>query len=193
NQFLSESDFKAFSKKFQIDIAAIKAVHEVESNGRGFLNGKIKILFEGHIFWRELNNRGIDPNPLVKGNEDILYKKYFSPNPFYKKDQHQRLEKAKTIHEEAALSSASYGLFQIMGFHYKSMKYKTAKEFVEFLSVNEANQLLIFGQFLDVNNLLKPLRNKSWATFARGYNGSAYKTNRYDTKLARAFKKYSKI
>jgi hypothetical protein len=193
NQFLSEQDFIDFAAKYGIEVAAIKAVHEVESNGRGFLNGKIKILFEGHIFWRELVKRGIDPNKILSGNEDILHKNYISPNPRYRLDQHYRLNKAAAINAEAAYSSASYGLFQIMGFHYNAMGFSSAKAFVDFLSANEADQLEVFGRFLTANNLVKPLQQHNWAKFASGYNGSGYKTNKYDTKLATAYAKYKRL
>lgn len=36
------------------------------------------------------------------------------------------------------------------------------------------------------------LQRKDWAGFARGYNGPGYAKNRYDIKLANAYKKYSK-
>lgn len=192
-QFLSETDFENFAKKYNVEIAAIKAVHEVESNGRGFINGKIKILFEGHVFWKELQKRGINPTTVIKGNEPVLHKDYIKNNPLYKLDQHVRLEQAKAINEEAAYASASYGLFQIMGFHFAIFGFNTAKALVEYLSISENNQLEIFGQFLEKNNLLKSLREKKWATFAKGYNGSSYKTNNYDTKIATAYNKYKKM
>jgi hypothetical protein len=34
------------------------------------------------------------------------------------------------------------------------------------------------------------LENLDWAKFARGYNGAGYKQNKYDEKLAAAYKKY---
>ncbi|MBL7764825.1 MAG: N-acetylmuramidase family protein [Chitinophagaceae bacterium] len=191
--FMGESDFNAFAQKYNLEPAMIKAVHEVESNGRGFTNGKIKILFEGHIFWKQLKERGIDPAGLTRGNENILYKNYFSPNKYYKEDQHSRLDKAKAIHEEAALCSASYGLFQIMGNNYKDLGYPTAKAMVDYMSQSEANQLDVFGKFIVKNNLINALRSKKWAQFAKGYNGPSYKSNRYDTKMEAAYKKYSKM
>lgn len=193
NQFLSEQDFIDFAKKYDLEVAAIKAVHEVESAGRGFLNGKVKILFEGHIFWKELVKRQVDPRKVLPGNEDVLQEKYIPRNPSYRLDQHYRLNKAAKINAEAAYSSASYGLFQIMGFHYQKLGFPTAKAFVDFLSVNEANQLEVFGRFIAANNLIKPLQSHNWAKFALGYNGSAYKTNKYDTKLAAAYAKYSRM
>jgi hypothetical protein len=193
NQFLSEQDFIDFAKKYDLEVAAIKAVHEVESAGRGFLNGKVKILFEGHIFWKELVKRQVDPRKVLAGNEDVVQEKYIPRNPSYRLDQHYRLDKAAKINAEAAYCSASYGLFQIMGFHYQKLGFPTAKAFVDFLSVNEANQLEVFGRFIAANNLIKPLQSHNWAKFALGYNGSAYKTNKYDTKLAAAYAKYSKM
>jgi hypothetical protein len=193
NQFLSEQDFIDFAKKYDLEVAAIKAVHEVESAGRGFLNGKVKILFEGHIFWKELVKRQVDPRKALPGNEDVLQEKYIPRNPSYRLDQHYRLDKAAKINAEAAYSSASYGLFQIMGFHYQKLGFPTAKAFVDFLSVNEANQMEVFGRFIAANNLIKPLQSHNWAKFALGYNGSAYKTNKYDTKLAAAYAKYSRM
>lgn len=191
--FLTEQDFSTFAAKYQLEVPAIKAVHEVESSGHGFLNGKIKILFEGHVFWRELVKRGIDPNKIIAGNEDVLHKNYIPQNPRYKLDQHTRLDKAVKINAEAAFCAASYGLFQVMGYHYSSMNFPTAKAFADYLSVNESNQLDIFGKFLEANNLLKPLRERNWARFALGYNGQGYQSNKYDTKLAAAYAKYKKM
>lgn len=193
NQFLSEQNFVDFAKAYKLEVPAIKAVHEVESAGRGFINGKIKILFEGHIFWSQLAKQGIKPATIQSGNEDILQPKYVPRSPYYRLDQHYRLEKAARINEEAAYSSASYGLFQLMGFHAKSLGFGSAKEFADYLSVNEANQLEAFGRFIKINNNIKPLQDHNWAKFALGYNGAAYKTNKYDTKLANAYAKYSKM
>ncbi|RYZ43616.1 MAG: N-acetylmuramidase family protein, partial [Sphingobacteriales bacterium] len=193
SQFVGEQDFVNFSRQYNIEVPAIKAVHEVESAGRGFLNGKVKILFEGHIFWNQLGKQGIKPATVQPGNEDVLQPKYVARSPFYRLDQHTRLDKAARINEEAAYSSASYGLFQVMGFHAKPLGFASAKAFADYLSVNEGNQLEAFGRFIKANNHIKALQDHNWAKFAQGYNGSAYKTNKYDTKLANAYAKYSRI
>ncbi|HYH56921.1 MAG TPA: peptidoglycan-binding protein, partial [Anseongella sp.] len=74
-RFVSEKDFQKAAEALEVEAALIKAVQEVETGGRrGFLtNGKPVILFEGHIFWKELKIRGFDPAALRSGNEDILY------------------------------------------------------------------------------------------------------------------------
>ena len=76
DKFLSESDLKVFAQKFQVELAAVKAVNEIESSGKGFLlDGRPRILFEGHIFWKQLQSKGIDPQSLISTKtENVLYK-----------------------------------------------------------------------------------------------------------------------
>ena len=46
--------------------------------------------------------------------------------------------------------------------------------------------------FISSMHLDRALRNHKWAVLAAGYNGANFKINQYDTKLAAAYKKYSK-
>ncbi|MNI97134.1 hypothetical protein D3C73_1557180 [compost metagenome] len=39
--------------------------------------------------------------------------------------------------------------------------------------------------------LLKALKAKKWAAFAKGYNGPDYQRNLYDIKLERAYKRHA--
>jgi hypothetical protein len=88
---------------------------------------------------------------------------------------------------EAACCATSWGAFQIMGYHYEPLGYPFMDAFVIETYKNEANHLRAFGRYLQANNLLKPLRDKDWAVFARGYNGPAYSQNKYDLKLKNAY------
>jgi hypothetical protein len=158
----------------------------VESRGRGFNRDKqALILFEGHIFWRELKNIGLEPSELVEGNEDIVYA---HPNyKYYNRAQYPRLEKAKAIDTVAALKSASYGMFQVMGFNHELAGFETVEAMVEALSQSEENQLEAFISFLKNTACYDDLKAKDWASFARHYNGSMYKKNQYDVKLKKAY------
>jgi hypothetical protein len=191
SKFLREKDLEDLAHQLGVETAAIKAVNEVESSGRGFLtDGRPKILFEGHIFWRQLKKRNINPIDFVSGNEDILYPKW--TKKFYKggAGEYARLEKAKKINEDAALESASWGIFQIMGFHYKKLGFSSVKAFVKAQHKSERNHLMAFGRFIESEGLTKYLKNKDWAKFAFRYNGAGYEKNKYDTKLDAAYKKY---
>jgi len=196
-KLLSEQNLIDFSNQFNLELAVVKAVNEVESNGKGFLiDGRPKILFEGHIFWRELEKRGINPRSYMNSNnQDILFENYTRKYYVGGTAEYTRLEKARNLGQDkkikdAANSSASWGLFQIMGFNALSIGYKSVDEFVEKMNQNEGEHLKAFGLFLEKNNLLSILRNKNWASFALKYNGPAYKTNKYDEKLMRAYHKY---
>jgi len=167
--------------------AAVKAVVKVESRGRGFNREKEPIiLFEGHIFWKELKHIGVDPLAIEFGNEDIIYRK---PNyKFYNRAQYPRLEKAKNIDEEAALKSASYGMFQIMGFNHKLSGFDDVKTFVEFIKESEENQLEAFFNYIkNSSGCFEALQSKNWAKFAKLYNGPGYRANQYDTKLSKQY------
>ncbi len=113
---ITEKQYKDAATSIGCEVAAVKAVNKVESSGSGFLaNGKPKILFEGHIFWKQLLALGIDPKPLQKGNEAVLYPTWDRAvvTPLYKMDQYARLEQAKAINKDAALKSASWGALRL--------------------------------------------------------------------------------
>lgn len=202
-RFLKEQDIVRTAGRLGIEVAVLKAVNEVESNGRGFnIDGSVKILFEGHVFWQQLKDRSINPNSFVSGNESVLYPKWVKKYYLGGKGEYTRLNKAIGIWSssssaiqvagtEAAYAAASWGLFQIMGYHFKALGYKEVIEFVGEMKESEGKQLDIFAKYIEVNNLLKYLRNKQWADFALRYNGAGYKANKYDEKLAKAYQKYS--
>ena len=190
DKFLSQQDINDVATDLGVEPAAVKAVREVEAGGAGFRGQRPKILFEGHIFWKRLKAQGIDPQQHRVGNENIVYPKWTKAiRKYYKEDQYKRLEKAKAINENAALESASWGLFQIMGYHWESLGYASVQEFVALMEKNEGEHLKAFARFLKANNLVRFLKTLDWAKFARGYNGPGYKANKYDEKLAAAYER----
>ena len=189
---LTKEQLQEAATKYNISLSAIQSIIAVESGGSGFLpDGRPKILFEGHIFWKELIKLGIDPNKFVAGNEDVLYKVWTKEHYVGGAGEHVRLAKASLINREAALKSASWGLFQIMGGNYISTGDKTVVQFVLEESASELEQLYDFLNFITSTNLINYLRVKDWARFAAGYNGPAYKANSYDTKLQNYDNKFS--
>jgi methylmalonyl-CoA mutase cobalamin-binding subunit len=186
------ADLQAAAARLGVETAALQAVQTVETGGRsGFLsNNKPVILFEGHIFWKQLQKRGIDPQKYVQGNEDILYPTW--TKAFYKGGiaEYTRLDRAIAINREAALSSTSWGLFQIMGFNYQSCGYGNVTDYVNAQYKGESEQLFSFVNFLLNGSCYTSLRSKDWAGFARCYNGPSYAQNKYDVKLQQAYDKY---
>ena len=184
-RFLTERDLQQVADELSVEVAAVKAVRTVEAGGTGFWGERPKILFERHWFWRKLKAFGLNVSDYRANNDDILSSRAGGYVGGVK--EYDRLGRAQAIHAEAALESASWGLFQIMGFHWQALSYESVGEFVERMGRSEGEQLVAFGRFLQANRLVEPLRRHDWAAFARGYNGRGYKRNRYDEKLARAY------
>ncbi len=203
DKFLSEQDIEDFANQFGLELAMVKAVNEVESRGKGFLvYGRPVILFEGHIFWRELEKRGVNPSQYVSQHtKDVLYKKWTRTHYKGGVREYDRLEKAAGISDlpafhEAAYCSASWGAFQIMGFHYDHLGYASIDHFVSEMYEHEREHLKAFGKFIQKTSfkgkkLIDWIKEKNWARFAEGYNGPGYKKNKYDIKLKNAYTKYS--
>ena len=121
---LSSEDLRIFAKKHQLELATVKAVNEIESRGKGFLpHGRPVILFEGHVFWRELDKRGVNPDQFSESRlKNILYKSWTKKYYVGGRGEYTRLEKAAGMSDldevhDAAYASASWGSFQIMGFN----------------------------------------------------------------------------
>lgn len=192
NQKLTDADFELVASKLGVEKAVVMAVQAVETGGRGgfIAPGKPVVLFEGHIFWGQLKKYNLNPENYTEGNEDILYPEWTKQHYKGGIKEYERLEKAMKIHREAAWKSASWGMFQVMGFNHEACGYRNITEFVEGMSKHERAQLEAFACFVRANRMVDYLKNKNWADFARCYNGPEYKQNRYDEKLEAAYQKF---
>ena len=191
---LIDEDFTQVAELLGCEPAALKAVQQVETGGRGgfFSPGRPAILFEGHIFWTQLKKRGSNPEDYVKGNENILYPKWEKGHYKGGIGEYDRLEQARKINREAADASASWGMFQIMGFNYAACGEESIESFVRSMCESEFKQLLLTANFIKKNSqMLQALQARDWAVFAKCYNGPAYAQNRYDVKLEAAYQIYS--
>ncbi len=187
---LDIDEIYAVSKKYEIEAAVIQSVIKIESSGSGFLkSGKPKILFEGHIFYKELKKVKVDFSKFMKANPSIVYKNWTRKHYKGGSAEYSRLEKAIELHPEAALKSASWGLFQVMGFNY-SNSHDSVFDFVESMYQSENEHLKVFFAFIEKNNLTKALQKKDWDKFALKYNGPSYQENRYAERLAASYKRF---
>lgn len=178
---LSEEDFKRAAEALGTAVNVVKAVTAVESRGEGFLpTGEPVILFERHIFSRETNRRFDASHPDISNRKPGGYGSTSS--------QHKRLQRAAALDREAALRSASWGLFQIMGFNHEAAGHSTLQGFINAMYRSEGAQLDAFVDFIKADQTMwDALRSRRWAAFAARYNGPSYAKNQYDTKLAREF------
>ena len=189
-RLLKRKDLQQAADRLGVPLASVMAVNQVESKGEGFLsNGRPVILFERHVMFARLQANG-----LTEAEADHRAAQF--PALVNRRTggyvggvaEHQRLAQAKQIHPVSALESASWGLFQIMGYHWQRLGYLDAQHFADTMALSEAAQLDAFVCFIETDPALhKALKARNWKAFARGYNGKNYAKNLYDVKLARAY------
>jgi hypothetical protein len=165
------------------EVAAVKAVIDVESRG-GFLDdSRPKILFERHLFHNFTNGRHSGAHPDISSSRPRGY--------VGGAGEYDRLGRAIALDRQAALKSASWGAFQILGSNHKAAGYDNVEDFCQGMCESEDKQLAAFVGFVKSNHLDDELRRHDWAGFARGYNGRNFRENRYDEKLAEAYRRHS--
>lgn len=184
SKLLTEQDFKRAAQILRCEIAAIKAVAEIESRGNGFYaDGFPVILFERHVFRKFTQGRYNKSHPHLSGPAG----NYGAAG----QNQRNKFNEAFDLNPIAAMKACSWGKFQIMGFNHAVCGFATVGEFVDAMKKSEGEHLLAFVNFVINNGLADELRNKQWARFAKGYNGAGYAKNKYDIKLAAAYRKFA--
>lgn len=184
---ITEADYQKAARKLGCEVAAIKAVAHVESLGGGFLpSDEPVILFEAHVFSRLTDHKFDRSHPNISSRK--WNKRLYGRGGQH---QHKRLQEAVSLNRDAALQSASWGKFQVMGFHWDELGYPLLRAFINAMYRGEPDHLDSFVRYIVTYGLVGHLRSKNWAAFANGYNGPAWAENDYANKMARAYRVYS--
>lgn len=189
---LTEDQIQSQAKALGIEAVALKAVIEVECKGTGFnADNTPVILFERHVMRQRLiaNDQSKIADQMMIKRPDLCSKTSGGYGLY--SAQHGRLNAAAQYHRVSALESASWGIGQVMGYHWEALGYASLQSFINAMYKDEASQLDAMCRYIKVNGLINALKNKDWKAFARGYNGSDYAKNNYDVKLANAYIKWS--
>lgn len=190
---LTEEDFSMAARELGIEVAAIKAVVEIEAgkSHNGFsAPGRPIINFDVAMFRRFASRSGINTAKYAQSHSVVFQSPQVRKYGSQQAAQHARLEAAYTIDRKAAIQGTFWGMFQIGGFNWKKCGAASMDEFVELMSSSEHNQLELFVRFIENTGLARHLRAKDWASFARGYNGPSYARRGYHTRLANAYSRY---
>lgn len=175
----------------KIEPNVLLAVIDVESNGVLFADVAGTLLpvirWEGHYFDRLVpaEKRAAARKAGLAGAMGIV------KNPASQVKRYDMLEKAAAIDEEAAYSSVSIGIGQVMGAHANDLGYDSAKAMFDTAKQGLSGQIELMLRYIVNNNLIDELQRKDWSAFARGYNGPAYKKNGYHLKLKAAYESYT--
>lgn len=182
---LTEPDFVRAAAALVCEVAAIKAVCEVEAPKGGFLaDGRPAILFERHKFSQFTARIYDSSHPDISARTPGGYLGGTA--------EHDRMARAASLNRDAALMSASWGRFQLMGMNHGLCGHAHLQDFVNAMYAGEPEQLAGFVAFIKSQaGLLRAIRAKDWTAFARGYNGAAYAINSYDRKMAAAYRMLS--
>lgn len=182
---LRDDDFERAARMLGCAAAAVQAVVEVESAGGGFLRDKRpKILFESRWFHKLTDGRFDTSHPHLSTPQWVRNYRGGS-------GEYDRLHEALELDRAAALKSASWGLFQILGVNHRLSGFHEVERFVDAMVGGEAEHLDAFVAFVIHQKIDDELRDQRWADFARRYNGPRYAEHGYHDRLAAAYLKHS--
>lgn len=178
---LPDASYVSAAQALRCEVDAIKAVAATETKRAAWDSvGRPAILFERHYFSR-LTHHVFDRSHPDIGNRVAGGYGRFSA-------QYPKLGRAAMLNELAALQSASWGMFQIMGVHFRLCGFASVEDFVTAMLDSETKHLAAFVAFISGHPaMLRALRGKDWTTFARLYNGPNYAENDYDTNIRDAY------
>jgi len=183
---LEQGDVDDAAERLGVAPPKIWTVWDVEATATPFVDGLPTILPEPHRFSRATGHRFDTSHPKISSRQwnRSLY-------PASQAARWSMLLDMVGLDVDAGFASASYGGFQILGENYRACGAPSPWAFAWRQSQTEADQLEAFVLFVEANGLKAALQRGDWAAFARGYNGTAYRENKYDQRLAAAYAKRS--
>lgn len=182
---LTEEDFRVVADELGVEIAAIKAVVQIEAGAqmKGFWAPGVPVINFDRTMYNRFRAKATDKS----GAKD---EKVPEGLKGYALQEWTQLIKARRVNSQGANMGTFWGMFQIGGFNYKMCGCKSIDEFVRLCSYSELEQLELFAAFITNAGMLSDLRAKNWAGFARKYNGASYAKRGYHTRMAAAYKKF---
>jgi hypothetical protein len=184
-------EITAVAHDLGVEPAALLAVADVESGGRPYavVKGRKEplIRFEGHYFDRRLSG---DKREKARKAGIASPVPGAVRNPFTQSARWRLFARAEAIDREAARESVSWGLGQVMGAHWKMLRYDSVDAFVLEVRESVCGQARVMARFIASANLAGALARHDWTAFARGYNGPLFARHSYDRRIAEAFVAY---
>jgi hypothetical protein len=184
-----EADYQTAADALAVPIARIRAVADVESSGATFWTiygeQKLPIRHEAHWFGKLTGYIYNDSHPQISS---------MRWNAGLAADTRegawaQHLEAAE-LDEAAAIQSASWGAFQIMGFHWQKLGFASPQEMRDAM-FTAAGQMDAFVRFIKAGPAIEDaLQRGDHVAFELYYNGGGY-NGAYARKIEDAEARYS--
>lgn len=188
---ITDADIGRAATRLNVSRRHIEAIRKVESGPSGSFDSKGRpvILPEPHIFSRQTRRR------FDRSHPHLSYRRWGTrPYPMAFDERWELLASMAALDEAAALESASWGLFQVMGFHWSAFDHASVQDFIATMVEGEAGHLESVVAFIEANGLKDELYAcraddpQSCIPFVRAYNGPGYARNNYHKKFARALR-----
>ena len=192
---LTEKDFREVAAELGVEVAAIKAVVDIEAGRthQGFwTEGKPLINFDLGVYRSRAAKRGVDLRKAARTHPVIFSRPNTARYGSQQAGQQARLDAAMALDSISAIEGTFWGMFQIGGFNWKRCGARSHSDFVRLMSRSERDQLELFATFIRNAGLLPALQKKDWRTFARGYNGPSDASRSYHTRLASSYAKHKR-
>jgi hypothetical protein len=175
------------SERLDIARSGAVAVLCVESGGKGFVNGRMVIRFENHVFW---DRWGVGNPATFKQHFTFDSAKRWTGHRYrvsLSDDWHTvhgvgqdaewaAFAIARDLDETSAIRSISMGASQIMGFNHAAIGYDSARAMFDRFSTDERFHVLGLFDFVKgpgtTSATLEALRRSDYERFATGYNGA---------------------
>ena len=209
---ITEAEWEELAEELSCEANAVKAVTQVEAGGKGGFDAANRpvILFERHQFSKYSARKFDNDYPFISSKKPYLRirgkdrkiipereiefkslkkKSQLATSNYYPPDSNSnyiRLSKAYLLDKTAALKSASWGMFQVMGFNHATCGFNSVDAFVAAMATSEKEQVRAFATFIKSNKkLAKAIKEKDWLTFAINYNGAQQEG--YDVQMKKAY------
>ena len=168
-----------FAQENGIDVKLLQAILQVEAGDNGFgLDAVLKIRFEVHLLLDDYPglNRWFKTEAPVYLNHyykfpsySTLWREVHTGNQW---DEYSGLLIAAFQIQNKAFEYASFGKFQICGFHFAKLGFASALEMFTHMSQGDDNDTSVGLRFIKSDwNLLSALQQRDIDRFIRGYNG----------------------
>jgi len=182
---LSDTGLQDCARLLNVGAAEIWTILSVETHACGFLpDRRPQILFERHLFHQQTKGVFDTSHPSISASTPGGYAGGAR--------EYDRLHEAVALNRIAALSSASWGLGQVLGLNWKVAGFAGLDPMIKAMQDSEDQQLSAVANFLHARKLHQLLAAHDWSGFAREYNGPDFQKNAYDARLKSAFAGFSK-
>ena len=166
-----------FAHLMAVDEILLRSIIRIESGGQPFgPNGMPLMRVEAHLLQRNAHDKASMAKIVrVQGPKSWQGHQYFENGQWgtYHNDQvleQKVLALAAIVDTEAAFESTSYGLFQILGMHWKRLNYGSAEEMAKEMRTLD-DQYMSFAIFCATGGCLAALREYRIEDFVAEFNG----------------------